>query len=118
MSPSNASDHISMASSCLSDSVRRLLDAADARHEHASLAVNEALKHDVKSDSIEFSEELIKDVLEIDSASEERNGGWFYDNILRLGPLIQRCIQVVLSGDSWNSSDYRQGISLPIYLRS
>ena len=114
MSPSNASDHISMASSCLSDSVRRLLDAADARHEHACLAVNEALKHDVKSDSIEFSEELIKDVLEIDSAYEERNDEWFYDSILRIGPLIQRCLQVVVSGGNWDSSDHRQGISLPV----
>ena len=117
MSPSNASDHISMAWSCLSDSVRRLMNAADARHEHASLAVNETLKHDVKSDSIEFSEELIKDVLKIDSAAaEDRNDEWFYDSILRIGPLIQRCLQVVLSWGNWDSSDHRQGISLPIYL--
>ena len=90
-----------MASSCLSDSVRRLLDAADAKCEPVSPAVETALEFNVNSDSIEFTEELIKDFLEIESASSERDDDWFYDSIVRIGPLIQHCLRVLQSGVKW-----------------
>ena len=106
-----------MATSCLSESVLRLLDAADSKYEHASHDVETALECSVNSDGIEFSEELIKFLLEIDnSASNERRDEWFNESIDRIRPLIQRCLRVVLSGVKWESSDRRQRISLAMYL--
>ena len=102
-----------MASSCLSESVHRLFDAADVKYEPSSCAVDAALECNVNSDGIEFTEELIKDLLEIDnSASNERRDEWFNESIDRIRPLIQRCLRVVLSGVKWESSDRRQRISL------
>ena len=105
-----------MATSCLSESVLRLLeDAADYKYEPASRDVETALECSVNSDGIEFSQELIKDLLEIDSASNERHDEWFNESIHRIRPLIQRCLRVVLSGAKWESSDRRQRISLAMY---
>lgn len=97
-----------MASSCLSESVHRLFDAADVKYEPSSCAVDAALECNVNSDGIEFTEELIKDLLEIDSASNERNDDRFHDSIVRIGPLIQRCLRVVRSGVKWESVDRRK----------
>ena len=98
------------SSSCLSESVRRLLDAADSKCEPVNLIVDTALESCVNCEAIEFSEELIKDVLEVDSASKERNDEWFYENIVRIGPLIHRCLRVVSDEVKW---DFVEWLSAP-----
>ena len=100
-----------MSSSCLSEEVRRLLDAADAKYHPASAAVKEALERHVNSAGIDFHEELMT-ILQINTSSEERSEEWFRDSILRSGPVFQRCLFVVRSGIKWDSS-WLQWLSAP-----
>lgn len=102
-----------MSSSCLSEDVLRLLDAADAKHRPVSAAVEEALQRHVNSAGIDFHEELMN-ILQIETPTEERGEECFRDNILRSAPVFQRCLSVVRSrsGINWDSS-WLQWLSAP-----